>query len=415
MKNILLSITILLTVTQQLSALVSYHCEDKEQCISQRPIDVDTFSEAFSKGVVQGDIRAANINYNYAASPSTLATSIGGQLKYETAKLYNTSLAVSTYVSQKIPTLSGKDEHLATDFVGENNNSIVYLGEAYVDYEYNQLHFRLGRQKVDTPLNNRDDIRMLPNTFEAAMLGYGGLEHFVFVGGYITRWAGFDSDDDISEFKNILDNSDQGVALLGVTNDTLPNTQLQLWVYSIPGLSRISYADALYSKVYSNDIGLEGGIQTGFYNELDASGVDGEVYGVKFDMSYRNLTILSAFNAVHAHDNKSIILGYGGGPYFTSMEEMTIDKINDVQAYVVGAEYLFLEQLNLHYAYGHFKGNELGIDIEVEEHDIVLSYTKDSWDMELSYAKINDKLYSDLNDNGYDRLLFRANYNFRTQ
>ena len=90
MKNVCLSLSILL-FSSQLYALVSDHSANKELCTSQRPIDVNTLSEVFSKGVVEGEIRAANIDYNYAVAPSAFATSVGGQLKYETGKLYNTS------------------------------------------------------------------------------------------------------------------------------------------------------------------------------------------------------------------------------------------------------------------------------------------------------------------------------------
>jgi hypothetical protein len=86
---------------------------------------------------------------------------------------------------------------------------------------------RIGRQLIDTPLANTDDIRMHPNTFEAAIATYSGIDKTTLIGGCIKRWAGYDSGDDISEFKRLNRGNSNGSSLFGVTNESIENLALQ--------------------------------------------------------------------------------------------------------------------------------------------------------------------------------------------
>lgn len=265
-----------------LYALGDYRCTQKSLCEIQDYKEVSSIDEAFAQGVTEGNIRLLYINQDNHADdvPTTYGTSIGGQLKYETAKWNHVSLAASAFVSQKINGLSGdhaKNE-LNLDVFGENGNSFAYIGEAYMDYSYKQFDVRIGRQKLDTPMNDRDDIRMLPNTFEAIMLGYGGIKDFVFVGGYIQRWAGYDSGADISMFKDMPggvdtdNNARKGVVLAGVMNESLENIELQAWYYDFDKVAGVTYLDALYAAEYKNGLNVETGVQFGNYGESSSSG-----------------------------------------------------------------------------------------------------------------------------------------------
>jgi hypothetical protein len=411
-----------------LYALQDYRCTKKSLCEVQEYKEVTSIDEAFSKGKTEGDIRLLYINQDNHAdgAPTTYGTSIGGQLKYETAKWNHISVAASAFVSQKISGLSGdySKGELNLDVFGEDGNSFAYMGEAYVDYSYKQFDLRIGRQQLDTPMNDRDDIRMLPNTFEAVMLGYGGIEDFVFVAGYIQRWAGYDSGNDISMFKDIpggVDtegNAKKGVILAGVMNESLENIALQAWYYDFDKVAKVAYLDAVYAAEYKSGLSVETGLQLGDYRESSSSGIDGDVYGGILVMGYSSLSLAAAFNGMDTEEGKTIVLGYGGGPYFTSMEEMTIGYMNDAEAYVfsaeVGFEALSISGLSLYYAYGKFNGNDgAGDPQKYEENDIVLSYGfRDNTDLDISYAMVDDKAHSGAEDSGYDRFLIRANYYF---
>jgi len=416
-------------VAMPLFALSDYRCTEKNLCEIEAYKEVDSIDEAFAEGKAEGNIRLAYIDQdNHAAGAAdTYGTSIGGQLKYETAKFNSVSLAAAAFVSQKISPLSGdKDKgELNGDFFGTDGDSFAYLGEAYVDYGYENFDLRLGRQKLDTPLNDRDDIRMLPNTFEALMAGYGGITDTILVAGYINRWAGYDSGDDISMFKDMPGGLDadgkaiKGVFLAGVMNESIENVELQAWYYDFDKTAGVLYTEAVYTAEYRSGLGVEAGIQYANYSEKSASAIEGDVYGGVISLGFEGVAFGVACNRVDAADGKSMILGYGGGPYFTSMEEWTIDGMNDGEAYVLGVEVDFskmlLEGLGLAYAYGKFNGNEqtTADASKVEEHDLILSYAfAENTDLEVSYADVADKTNSGVNDTGYDRILARFNYYF---
>jgi len=418
------SITLLsLVIASQSYALHDYRCSEKSLCEEHSSLNVNSLQEAFSNAKVNGHIRLAYINQENAASNDTYATALGGELKFETARYYHTSIAISTYISQKVNGLSGTvGGDLNPDFFDANGDSIAYLGEAYIDYNYHKFDIRIGRQQLDTPLNDRDDIRMLPNTFEAVTVGYGGIKDFVFMAGYITRWAGYDSGDDISKFKpmpGVIDATGKKgdyVTLAGVMNESIKNLELQMWYYGFDKLSDVVYGDGIYSSK-AKSITYEVGVQLSHYFERSSSQVDGSVYGGTLSLGYKGLSVAGAFNRAHTTKDKSIILGYGGGPYYTSMEEMTIAEISDVKAYVLSfgtdLSRIGVAGLEFSYAYGHFDGTANSSDIRYKENDFVFSYeVNEKTDMELSYADVKDEENSGINDTSYNRILFRANYSF---
>jgi hypothetical protein len=313
------------------------------------------------------------------------------------------------------------------DFFDANQDSFTYVGEAYIDFGRKNIHLRVGRQKLDTPLNDRDDIRMLPNTFEAVMAGYSGIRDTILVAGYINRWAGYDSRDDISKFKDLPGDIDangehgKGVMIAGVINKSIENMELQAWYYDLDKETGILYADVVYAIEYANGLATEAAVQYGNYAEKSSSTIEGDVYGGSLSVGYEGITLSAAFNRVEASDGKHITIGRGGGPYFTSMEEWTIYGMNDGEAYVCGTEVdcskMLFEGLNLTYVYGKFNGNDQTKIIagasKVEEHNLIMSYVlAENTDLEISYADVNDKTNSGVNDVGYDRVLVRANYTF---
>ena len=412
----------------RLYAIEDYRCNGVFLCDENSCENVASLKEAFQEGNVAGHMRVAYINQNNDATitPNTYATAIGGEIKYETADIYHMSAAVSMFISQKVASVSGdfNKNKLNLDFFDSDGSSVSYVGESYINYNHQKLDIRVGRQKLDTPFNDRDDIRMLPNTFNAAMVGYGGVKDFVFVGGYIDSWAGYDSGQDISHFKDIpgeiaaTGKIGRHVILAGVTNKSFTNLEMQAWYYGFDKEADIIYLNSEYIWNANEKSSVFIGLQYAQYEERASSQVDGHVYGGDFGFTYKKLNFNLAYNNVTASQNKTITIGYGGGPYYTSMEEMTIDSMNSATAYVMGLDIDFssilIKDLGLSYSFGHFDGKDSSADVEYEEHDIVASYTvSENFDLEASFALVNDKKNSGANDGGYKRTLIRMNYYFQ--
>jgi imipenem/basic amino acid-specific outer membrane pore len=393
------------TVMMSLMAVVALHGASLE--------------EAFKAGKVSGQLRTAYVNQDNAVDTDTYGTSLGGQLKYETGSWNNLKVGVAAYISQKIGFATGDvDQAKANnDLFANNAKSYAYVGEAYVDYSANDFSLRVGRQLIDTPLADTDDIRMHPNTFEAAIATYSGFDKTTLVGGVVKRFAGYDSSNDISEFKRLDGVDSKGAAVLGAVNESIENLAVQGWYYGIDNMANVIYADAIYSLPLSETMGLELSAQAADFSEKQGSTIDGTVYGVGAGFNVGALTLGAAYNKTSNDNAKTIVNGFGGGPYFTSMEEWTIDSMEDARAYQLSAELDMadagIEGLKFSALYGNFKS--IPMDIKIKETDFIAAYEiSEALMAEMSYAMIND-VNNNTNaglDGGYDRLLVRLSYNF---
>lgn len=376
--------------------------------------------EALKAGKASGQIRAAYVNQDNGIGADTYATSLGGVLKYETGTWNDIKLGVAAYISQKLPFATGDNENANNDLFADNADSYVYLGEAYIDYAVNDFSLRIGRQLLDTPLADTDDIRMHPNTFEAAIATYKGFEGSTLVGGVVKRFAGYDSGNDISEFKKLDGADSHGAAVAGIVNESIENLAFQGWYYGIDNIANVLYADATYAMELSETSGIEMAAQYGHFNELQNSTIDGSVYGAGVNYNIGMLTVGAAYNRVSSGSGKAIVNGFGGGPYFTSMEEMTIDGLEDAKAYQFNAELDLsdagVEGARLAALYGKFKGKTGGLDAKVNEFDVILAYDiNENVCADMSYATIDDKNKNTGDsgtDGGYDRFLLRLSYSF---
>ncbi|ADR33217.1 outer membrane porin [Sulfuricurvum kujiense DSM 16994] len=376
--------------------------------------------DALKTGKASGQIRAAYVNQDNALGADTYATALGGVLKYETGVWNDLKFGVAAYISQKLPFATGDNEKANNDLFADNADSYVYLGEAYIDYTRNDFALRIGRQQIDTPLADTDDIRMHPNTFEAAIATYKGFEGSTLVGGVVKRFAGYDSGNDISKFKKLDGADSHGAAIAGITNESVENLALQGWYYGIDNIANVLYADATYAMELYETSGIEVAAQFGQFNESLNSTIDGTVYGVGASFNIDMLTVGAAYNEVNSDTGKAIVNGFGGGPYFTSMEEMTIDGLEDAKAYQFNAELDMsdagIDGLTLAALYGKFKGKTGGLDAKVSEFDIVLAYDiNENVCADMSYATIDDKNKNTGDsgtDGGYDRFLLRLSYSF---
>jgi len=78
-------------------------------------------------------------------------------------------------------------------FLSSENDSYSILGEAYVEFKKDKTIFKLGRQELETPYANTDDIGMIPNTFEAYIVRNNSIKDTTLIFGQVQKWAGVDS------------------------------------------------------------------------------------------------------------------------------------------------------------------------------------------------------------------------------
>ncbi|HZF69415.1 OprD family outer membrane porin, partial [Sulfuricurvum sp.] len=302
------------------------------------------------------------------------------------------------------------------DLFGKETRPYAYVGEGYIDYSTDDLTLCIGRQRINTPFAEEEDIRMHPNTFEAAIATYKGIGDMTFVGGYISRWAGYDSGDDISKFKKLAPGSN-GAIMIGMSNESLDDLELSGWYYGIDKLSDIFYGDATYTLEFGEAGSLELIGQLGRFNAQNNSNVEGNIYGIGANLNLGILTLGAEYNKASNPSGKHIISGFGNGPYVVDTEEVNLDDFEDVNVYQFNAELEMEGFGTLTASYSNFKSAPQ--HLEVDEINLIALYKiTDAVGAEINYVIVNDKNKNTANngienyDGGYDRLMMRLKYTF---
>lgn len=150
-----------------------------------RPSTVESFSEIFSEGKFYGRLRSNTFYFRWnnedADHDTHLVSGLGGSLIYKSAKFADIDFTAGLYYSQAffdaaddpVSTLkSGKDVLSRYDYSNTGNKSMSVLGEAYLRYSgIADTQILLGRQLVETFYTKSNDTKMIPNTFDGALVG----------------------------------------------------------------------------------------------------------------------------------------------------------------------------------------------------------------------------------------------------
>ena len=368
-----------------------------------------SFDDAFRNATTTGQLRFGYISSAPDVTPAaktTTGAALGGEIKFETAKWNNIQFAVAPYFVEKLDALSGdaSNSELNTDFFNAKGKAFAYVGEAYVNYDFAKGSLRLGRQKLDNPFINTDDIRMFSNTFNAVWLNMNLSKSLTLETGIVGSWAGFDSTQDI--FSKA---SNEGVTALGVNYKQSDAFSTQAWYYNFDKEYSLLYADVTYTTG-----GLEVGAQMANYSEAKSTSTknaDGSVIGVSVSYAVGSFTLGAVINSGANAAGKSADLGLGGGNFYAAMDETTIAGLNNVKAHVFSVEYAVSDKFTAAVALGHFEDTTKTTNID--ETNLVLGYSvKDNLNIEFVHAMVDNK--GDPADAGtnFSRQTARVTYTF---
>lgn len=374
---------------------------------------VDKFKKMFTDAKVTGQVRTVYAGYNQKEDNSidTYATAIGGQLKYELASLHGFNAAVAFSTSQDISFATGdRPDGKQNDEISSSVGNYTELSEAYLNYKYEDFNFRAGRQVIDTPLADSDDIRIISNSFEAYIASYE-MENFSFMVGNLQKWQGTDAGLDDSW----VDTGVDGTWFGGLTYSDV--VEFSAWYYNVGEMTNAFYTDVAMEYEINDDFSIYGGVQYLNESELKDSGIEADIYGAMVEFVAYDLGFNLAYNQSNKKTDKTSFSGFGGGCLYTSMDTMIIDEITedrDATAIVAGLSYA-LGDFNFLYAYGDFSGdkNSLGDKAHIVEQDIGFEYSfNDEFLVAAIYVLEEDKESSVKTDSDWDRMQVMVNYNF---
>ncbi len=419
------------TTATQTSGLIHSKMAGRFEVVKKLPEKADSFDTMFDYADAFGKVRLAYINSASRINPLSnkvekSATSIGGEFGINSAEYYGFGMHIVTYVSQGISFLNSSKNSLNEDFFTQDLDSFAYVAEASIDYNSDIFQTKIGRVRVETPYANSDDIRMAPNSFEGVWANIDYMQNLNTQLIYFNRWAGYDSQDgDLyqDEFKDLVNDESFGMVGASIVYEYAPDSEISFWYNYIDKMSAIAYAEIVgVFSIDKTDIYFDYGLQASNIRELEDSNVAGNVFGAMGIAHYGGLFVGSAYNISLSDEGEYVTNGFGGGPYYTSLDEATISAIsegaatvgkpnsnNDAKAYRVGAGYeiekSLLDGLVLELVYGKLY-NDNG---SIIEKDAVLTY--DITDR-LYFEAIYTNYKSSCNNNTFDRALVRVDYSF---
>ncbi len=390
--------------------------------------EANGLEEMFSKGTTSGQIRLgyAATTTETAGAKDTSATAIGGQLKFETASLKGLSLGVAMYTSHNISALSGDaNDNTFNDELTSSNGHYTEVAEAYINYDFKGLNLRGGRQLIDTPLADSDDIRMTPHTFEAYIASYTledmGLS---FIAGSVLNWQGVDSG-----YANATNNlwaktGEDGTYLGAVTyaNDII---EASAWYYDVTKAASAIYADVTGTIAINDDVEIVVAAQyLGESEKDDASGaastIEGSIMGAMVEAGLYGATLSVAYDSVSVKDGNQIFEGFGGGSSYTNIDTMTAGSLHDGtygdgSSYTVGASYE-ISGVNLFGVYGDYQADAVGAGAKahVTEINVGAEYAYNDGEADVAFVYVigEDKESDAKTDFDNDRIQLVVNYNF---
>ena len=415
----------------QQSGLVHSKVAGRFEIVKELPKKTDSFDNMFNYADTFGKIKLAYINNadkisNIANKENKQAFALGAEFGFKSAEYNGFKTNILAYTSQNLTFINPNKNSINEDFFIDDSSSFTYIGEASIAYSNDRVDMKFGRIKIETPYANSDDIRLAPNTFEGAWTNINFTDELQSQVIYLKRWAGFDSQDLDSgasqhKFKHLIDEDKFGMIGASLTYEYAKNSELSFWYNYIDGMSAIAYAEVI--GIYFIDgegFHIDYGFQVSNIQELDDSGVEGNVLGALAILHYNGAFLGTSYNIAYSDEGKSVSNGFGGGPYYTSLAEATISAIsegassksksnNDAEVYRIALGYelenIGLNGLVIEGAYGELS-NDLG---SIIEKDFVITYEmNEKWNLEATY--INYK--SSCDNNSFDRTLVKVDYSF---
>lgn len=285
---------------------------------SKKSLEIFGLVALFSSFTI-ADINATlhgNIRVGYQHGVDTIGRgnelAIGATVGYET-KRWNNIL-----VGGSISAVEGGSNGDGGYFIHGVKNDVLLLSEAYIKGFYANSEITIGRQLLETPFANSDDIGMIPNRFGGVKIVNNSLKDTTITTGYINSMAVGTDDENQAKFDRL------GVYMAGVEYTGIDNLTLGSWYYQKPSELRTIYFDAQYG----NKIGrMDYEIATQYANQNINNQV-GNIYGGKIFVGdeVSGVSLNGAYTKTVGVVANNL---YGGGPWYTSVEHSTIADIGD--------------------------------------------------------------------------------------
>jgi hypothetical protein len=351
--------------------------------------------------VYSGTIRTG-IQYHDTYDEVGQDSALGANLHLETTELSNIKIGMGVDISQ---VLFGKNDAAGITFFSSDADSYILLSESYLQATFDKSRLKVGRQYIDTPFADSDDIGMVANSFEAFTLSNHTLTDMTITYLYLKSMSGVDAaiPEDFSAI-----NGGSGVHAVGMLYEALEDISYTAWIYHLPHIASYWYGETRYSSAY-HDIDYQLSAQVvwqDFKKEKSA-----KIVGFMGSFGYKDVPL-----SLHLAYNKSYDEvaenGFGGGPFFANDEHLTLADVGaDGEMMVYGLEWDASEALQSGVNIGLYGAMlEDAKKSHGREFDIVVNY---SYDETLTFDAIYSTLdNSKISGDRFKNLRVFAKYSF---
>lgn len=345
-----------------------------------------------------GVIRAGYIQTNEKTVLNQQAYGFGGELAVGFSVGSYFKFHTSAFAAINPGFNSGNKNEIQGDFFDINKNSYITLGEAVMTLSFADFQAHLGPQRFNSPHMDQDDLRLLPNIFEAYLVDYHVNDELYLGTGFVRTAKGWENNGNAADFVGIGEafGGTGSESWLGWGKYNQGYISASAWYYYIKDVQQIFFIGASFKKDI-NDIfsySLGGQFDMGRSVGRESIGlVDANTLGVFASLSAYGLTLNAAYNKNFGAS--TAVNSVGGGPFFTSMEVMTLDAVDqgkNAQGLMVNLGYQphFLESMTIGVAAGDFQA-EKAADFHTQELNTYLSYQyKQMFTVDIMYAYIKN-------------------------
>jgi hypothetical protein len=269
------------------------------------------------------------------------AWAAGGALEYGTGWYRNRlQLGATLHTSQK---LYGPDDKDGTLLLKSGQNGFTVLGESHITARLGeQVMSRLYRQDINLPYLNRQDNRMVPNTFEAYLLFDDADPAFNYAGGHVRQMKRRNETDFISMSEAAgARGADKGVSMLGALYRFTDDIDIGAINYHGWDTMNIFYTEAHSAWRLTDVLALRLAAQ---YTDQRSVGderigdFETSVIGAKAAVSYKNAILTLAFSSVN--NDSGIRNPWGGYPGYLSLIHKDFNRAGE-DAWLIGLSYDF--------------------------------------------------------------------------
>lgn len=366
---------------------------------TKAPGDVNSIVEMFTQGEFYGRLRSNTFWFDYETeNPNTTSNNdmwgLGGSLVYKTGFYHGLGATVGFYGTTQVLDenrfgsgtnygKSGKDTYRTR--LDGSEADIGVFAEAYGEYKAGKTDLKIGRQMIESTLISSNDSKMVPNTFEAAVVENKDLPDTKIRAGYIVRqklrdhqtfhsllaYEKYNQNDDSGAHKGLTPTKiaragaemKPAMVLVTAENKSVPNLKLngeyiRINDYFSTAIAEANYQIALgdgwaltpgvrYLRQIDDGAGLIGGAGlVGTVTAASAKGytnpmsVDGSIVMGRLVVAKGPLTLMAGYSKVS--DDGDIIApwrGFPTGGYTRSMAQ--VNWIANTKSWMIKADYDF--------------------------------------------------------------------------